>query len=115
MISGSRACGNVQFEVQGELMGVSFCDQANESERDHEVDVSVARSVRNGMLGFGVLAICELEPTVKMYPALTMDQQILLQGVDIMGPAIDIVDRKVKGGENFVGDDPAIPSGVVGF
>jgi len=48
---------------------------------------------------------------VRMYPALNMPPETLLQGLDIMEEAIDTVQRK---GAN-VGDYPPMPSGNVGF
>jgi hypothetical protein len=46
-----------------------------------------------------------------MYPALNMDEAILLEGLDRMEESIDAIER----GGITVGDYPAMPSGNVGF
>lgn len=46
-----------------------------------------------------------------MYPALNMDKDVLLAGLDLMEEAIDAVQRKGV----TVGDYPPMPSGNVGF
>jgi len=63
------------------------------------------------MLVNGVWAICDTEPTVRMYPALNMDKQVFIQALDIIELAIEAVEN----GAPLVGDYPAIPSGVTGF
>jgi 4-aminobutyrate aminotransferase-like enzyme len=90
----------------GLLMGVSFraTDESIES-------YYVGRSVRDEMLRRGVWAICEHEAQVRMYPALNMDEAILLEGLDRMEESIDAIER----GGITVGDYPAMPSGNVGF
>ncbi len=90
----------------GLLMGVSF-----RSPEEDGNNIFVARAVRNAMLINGVWAICGGDPTVRMYPALNMDEQVLLEGLDIMEAAIQQVDK--SGGS--VGDYPAMPSGNFGF
>jgi 4-aminobutyrate aminotransferase-like enzyme len=90
----------------GLLIGVSF-----RSPEEDGNDIFVARAVRNAMLMNGVWAINGVEPTVRLYPALNMDEQVLLEGLDIMEAAIQEVDK--SGGS--VGDYPAIPSGNFGF
>jgi len=90
----------------GLLIGVSF-----RSPEEDGNDIFVARAVRNAMLMNGVWAIHGVEPTVRLYPALNMDEQVLLEGLDIMEAAIQEVDK--SGGS--VGDYPAIPSGNFGF
>lgn len=100
------------YEIVGEvrtlglLMGVSF-----RAQREQDEDYYVARSVRDAMLRGGVWAICDNEPQVRMYPALNMAPQNLLQALDIMEEAISEVQREGI----TVGDYPAMPSGNVGF
>lgn len=89
----------------GLLLGVSF-RAGNVAE-----DYYWARSVRDEMLRLGVWAICDSEPQVRLYPALTMDEAILLEGLDIMEVAIDTINRSGV----TVGDYPAMPNGNVGF
>ena len=95
-----------QVRNLGLLMGVSF---AAESEPGEEF--FLARAVRHEMLRRGVWAICDNQAQVRMYPALNMPPETLLEGLDIMEEAIDAVQRK---GAN-VGDYPPMPSGNVGF
>ena len=63
------------------------------------------------MLVNGVWAICDTEPTVRMYPALNMDKTVFIEALDIIETAI----QSVEGGVPLVGDYPAIPTGVTGF
>ena len=95
-----------QVRTLGLLMGVSF-KNPNSSEEDY----FIARSVRDQMLRLGIWALCDSEPTVRMYPALNMDKKVLLQGLDLMEEAINQVNLT----GNTVGDYPALPSGNVGF
>lgn len=95
-----------QVRGKGLLMGVSFRDEAPDGEEYY-----VARSVRDEMLKRGVWAICDHEPQVRLYPALTMDESVLLEGLDIMEAAIEQVDRHGV----TVGDYPPVPTGNVGF
>ena len=90
----------------GLLMGVSFTSAEESAE-----DFHLARSVRDEMLRRGVWAICDNEPQVRMYPALNMDESVLLAGLDRMEEAIDQVQRAGVS----VGDYPPLPSGNVGF
>jgi hypothetical protein len=46
-----------------------------------------------------------------MYPALNMDERVLLEGLDITEAAIATIEKN----GNTVGDYPALPTGVVGF
>ncbi len=94
-----------QVRALGLLIGVSF--NAPEGEEDEHV----GRSVRDEMLKRGVWAICENERQVRLYPALNMDEAVLLEGLDVMEEAIDQIDR----GGVTVGNYPAMPSGNVGF
>jgi acetylornithine/succinyldiaminopimelate/putrescine aminotransferase len=87
-------------------MGVSFRALEPDTESYY-----VARSVRDGMLRRGVWAICDNEPQVRMYPALNMDENVLLDGLDRMEEAIQAVQRNGV----TVGDYPPMPSGNVGF
>lgn len=94
-----------QVRALGLLIGVSF--NAPEGEEDEHV----GRSVRDEMLQRGVWAICENERQVRIYPALNMDEAVLLRGLDAMEEAMDFVERHGV----TVGDYPAMPSGNVGF
>jgi acetylornithine/succinyldiaminopimelate/putrescine aminotransferase len=95
----------------GLLMGISFT-HPNKAQFGNDYDDSfVARTVRNEMLVNGVWAICDTEPTVRMYPALNMDKQVFIEALDIIEAAI----QAVENGTPLVGDYPAIPSGVTGF
>jgi acetylornithine/succinyldiaminopimelate/putrescine aminotransferase len=90
----------------GLLMGISF------DHPDTEIDaIWVARTVRDQMLQKGVWAICNEESTLRMYPALNMDQEVFMQALDRVEEAIDTVNR----GGKLVGDYPGMPSGVEGF
>ena len=95
----------------GLLMGISFTHPNRDNMADDYDDSWVARTVRNEMLINGVWAICDTEPTVRMYPALNMDQQTFMQALDIIETAIQTVEK----GDRLVGDYPPIPSGVTGF
>ena len=95
----------------GLLMGISFTHPNRYNMADDYDDSWVARTVRNEMLINGVWAICDTEPTVRMYPALNMDQQTFMQALDIIETAIQTVEK----GDRLVGDYPPIPSGVTGF
>ena len=63
------------------------------------------------MLNHGVWAISDREDTIRMYPALNMDEKTLLEGLDIMHEAI----RYVNEHGQVEGDSPAWPTGVAGF
>ncbi len=95
----------------GLLMGISFTHPDRDQMADDYDDSWVARTVRNEMLINGVWAICDTEPTVRMYPALNMDQQTFMQALDIIEAAIQTVEK----GAELVGDYPPIPGGVTGF
>ena len=95
----------------GLLMGISFSHPDPASLDEGYEDSWVARTVRNEMLINGVWAICDTEPTVRMYPALNMSQENLLRALDIVEFAI----QEVENGAQLVGDFPAMPSGVTGF
>jgi 4-aminobutyrate aminotransferase-like enzyme len=90
----------------GLLMGISF------GHPDTEIDpIWVARTVRDELLKKGVWAICNEESTLRMYPALNMNQEVFLLALDRVEEAIDTVN---KGGK-LVGDYPGMPTGVEGF
>ena len=95
-----------QVRSLGLLMGVSF---AGESVPGQEF--FVARSVRHEMLRRGVWAICDNQAQVRMYPALNMPAEVLLEGLDIMEEAIAAVQHSGA----TVGNYPPMPSGNVGF
>lgn len=95
-----------QVRTLGLLLGVSFKHPDTDGEYYH-----VARSVRDEMLLRGVWAICDHECQVRIYPALNMDEKVLLDGLALMEEAIAHVERNGV----TVGDYPPMPSGNVGF
>ncbi len=95
-----------QVRTLGLLLGVSFNNAAEEGE-----EYATARSVRDQMLRRGVWAICDHERQVRMYPALNMDEAVLLEGLAKMEESIEHVQRHGP----TVGDYPPMPSGNVGF
>ena len=95
----------------GLLIGISFCNPALHVKENPLANIYMARSVRNELLRNGVWAICEMEANIRMYPALNMEAQQLLQGLEIPEAAIASIEES----GNTVGDYPALPSGVVGF
>ena len=98
-----------QARGSGLLLGVSFGKP--ESAGADEKDWWTARAVRGMMLEHGVWAISDQEDTIRMYPALNMDESVLREGLDIMEDAI----RRVEEHGHTEGDAPAYPSGVAGF
>jgi acetylornithine/succinyldiaminopimelate/putrescine aminotransferase len=97
-----------QVRANGLLMGVSFHEPDPGADRQ---DWWVARAVRNQMLKHGVWAISDREDTIRMYPALNMDEAVLREGLEIMHKAIEHVAEN----SHDVGDSPAWPTGVAGF
>tara|TARA_R110001599_G_scaffold353817_1_gene598938 strand:+ start:69866 stop:71266 length:1401 start_codon:yes stop_codon:yes gene_type:complete len=95
-----------QVRSLGLLMGVSFAGESVPGE-----EFFVARSVRHEMLRRGVWAICDNQAQVRMYPALNMPAEVLLEGLDIMEESIAAVQRNGPA----VGNYPPMPSGNVGF
>ena len=95
-----------QVRGNGLLMGVSF-----ESPDAEAKNWWFARSVRSRMLDNGVWAISDREDTIRMYPALNMDETVLLEGLDIMEEAI----RYVNEHGQTEGNSPGWPTGVAGF
>ncbi len=98
-----------QVRGNGLLLGVSF--GKSEAAAKDEKDWWTARAVRGQMLENGVWAISDREDTIRMYPALNMDESVLREGLDIMGDAI----RYVEEHGHSEGDAAAYPSGVAGF
>ena len=98
-----------QVRANGLLMGVSF-KKPDDSPAD-EKDWWSARAVRSQMLQHGAWAICDHEDTIRLYPALNMDEKVLREGLAIMEEAIRHVDQH----GHSEGDAPAYPTGVAGF
>ncbi len=98
-----------QARGNGLLLGVSFGKP--ESARGYEKDWWTARAVRGKMLENGVWAISDREDTIRMYPALNMDEAVLREGLKVMEDAI----RHVEKHGHTEGDTAAYPSGVAGF
>ena len=63
------------------------------------------------MLENGVWAISDREDTIRMYPALNMQESVLREGLEIMEDAIRYVEKH----GHTEGDAAAFPSGVTGF
>ncbi len=95
-----------QVRANGLLIGVSFRSPVSD-----EKDWWYSRSIRSRMLANGVWAISDREDTIRMYPALNMDDKVLLEGLEIMREAIEYVSRHGQ----TEGDSPAWPTGVAGF
>ena len=93
----------------GLLLGVSFGKP--ESASEDEKDWWTARAVRGKMLENGAWAISDREDTIRMYPALNMEESVLREGLEIMEDAI----RHVEKHGHTEGDTVAYPSGVAGF
>lgn len=98
-----------QVRASGLLMGVNFQKPANAEAA--EEDWWSARAVRGKMLENGVWAISDKEDTIRMYPALNMDEKILREGLAVMEDAIRHVDEH----GHSEGNAPAFPTGVAGF
>lgn len=95
-----------QVRGNGLLLGVGL-----QSADDHDKDWWVSRAVRSRMLDNGVWAISDRESNIRMYPALNMDEQVLLDGLEIMREAIAYVNEH----GHDTGDSPAWPTGIAGF
>lgn len=95
-----------QVRGNGLLLGVGF-----QSPNPDEETWWYARAVRSQMLENGVWAISDREDAIRMYPALNMDEKVLLEGLEIMEEAIRHVDEHGQ----QLGDSPAWPTGVSGF
>jgi acetylornithine/succinyldiaminopimelate/putrescine aminotransferase len=110
IMSGWEQYGIVrQVRASGLLIGVNF-QKPNSADADEENWWS-ARAVRGKMLENGVWAICDKEETIRMYPALNMDEKVLREGLSIMEEAISYVDEH----GHTEGNAPAFPTGVAGF
>jgi 4-aminobutyrate aminotransferase-like enzyme len=98
-----------QARGNGLLLGVSF--RTAHGAEDDAKDWWTARNVRGRMLEHGVWAISDHEDTIRMYPALNMDENVLREGLAIMEEAIGHVAEHGYSED----DSPAFPSGVAGF
>ena len=120
----AKRLGNIAAEIMGEwetysivrqargnglLLGVSFAKP--ESAGADEKDWWTARAVRGKMLENGAWALSDHEDTIRLYPALNMDESVLREGLQIMEDAI----RQVEKHGHTEGDMVAYPSGVSGF
>jgi acetylornithine/succinyldiaminopimelate/putrescine aminotransferase len=94
-----------QARALGLLMGVSFRDP-NAGD-----DWLLSRGVRSIMLQNGAYPICDNgEVTVRMYPALTMEESVLREALEIMEAAIVHVTEHGPS----EGDYPTYPTGDYG-
>ena len=89
----------------GLLMGVSF------KNLDGGEDWLTAREVRSRMLNNGVWAISDGESTIRMYPALNIEEKVLVEALNIMAEAIAYVSQN----GHTEGDYPSYPTGDAGF
>jgi 4-aminobutyrate aminotransferase-like enzyme len=92
-----------QVRLNGLLMGVSF-----QSPNEDEKDLWYAREIRNQLLKSGVWAIGDQEENIRMYPALNMDDGVLMEGLGILEEAIKHVEQHGQS----VGNAPRMPTGV---
>ncbi len=95
-----------EVRCNGLLMGVAFHPGNGDEE-----DWWCARAVRGRMLRQGVWAINDRESAIRLYPALNMAEETLLEGLQVMEDAIDHVSRH----GHTEGGAPAWPTGVAGF
>ena len=95
--------------MAGISLGVTFAkpDSADAEEKDWWT----ARAVRGKMLENGVWAISDRQDTIRMYPALNMEESVLREGLQIMEDAIKYVEEH----GHDEGGTAAWPSGVSGF
>jgi 4-aminobutyrate aminotransferase-like enzyme len=94
-----------QARSLGLLMGVSFQDPEGGD------DFLLSRAVRSEMLQNGAYPICDTEEvTVRMYPALTMEESVLREALEIMEAAIATVTEH----GSSEGDYPTYPTGDYG-
>ncbi len=98
-----------QVRASGLLMGVSF-KKPHDAPADEE-DWWTARAVRGKMLEHGVWAISDQAVTIRMYPALNMDEKVLREGLEVMETAI----RHVNEHGHTEGNMPPYPTGSAGF
>jgi 4-aminobutyrate aminotransferase-like enzyme len=92
-----------QVRLNGLLMGVSF-----QSPNEQEKDLWYAREIRSQMLERGVWAIGDKEDSIRMYPALNMDDEVLMEGLSLLEEAIVHVEQHGQ----TVGNAPRVPTGV---
>jgi 4-aminobutyrate aminotransferase/(S)-3-amino-2-methylpropionate transaminase len=95
-----------QVRGNGLLLGVNFKNPDQQQEHWW-----TARAVRSRMLQNGVWAISDNEDTIRMYPALNMDESVFREGLQVMQEAISYVDQH----GHSEGGGPAWPTGVSGF
>jgi 4-aminobutyrate aminotransferase/(S)-3-amino-2-methylpropionate transaminase len=100
-----------QARGNGLLLGVSFGKPESADADADEKDWWTARAVRSRMLENGVWAICDRQDTIRMYPALNMDESVLREGLQVMEDAI----RHVEEHGHTEGDAAAYPCGNGGF
>ena len=94
-----------QARALGLLMGVSFRDPNGGK------DWWISRGVRSAMLRNGAYPICDNEEvTVRMYPALNMEESVLREALEIMEDAIVHVSEH----GHAEGDYPTYPTGDYG-
>ena len=74
-------------------------------------DAEMERAIRGRMLEQGVWAISDRQDTIRMYPALNMDESVLREGLKIMEDAILHVEEQ----GHTEGDVAAYPRGNAGF
>ena len=98
-----------QARGNGLLLGVSFGKP--ESADADEKEWWTARAVRGKMLESGVWAISDRQDTIRMYPALNMEESVLREGLQIMEDAIQYVEKH----GHIEGDAEAYPCGAGGF
>ena len=90
-------------------MGVSFNKSAfTDPDAEHWWS---SRAVRGEMLQRGVWAISDHEDTIRLYPALNMNEETLREGLEIMETAI----KEIENGAAIEGNGTAFPTGVAGF
>lgn len=94
-----------QARALGLLMGVSFRDP------EGGPDWHLSRAVRSQMLRHGAYPICDNEEvTVRMYPALNMEESVLREALEVMETAIvHVIEHGTR-----EGDYPTYPTGDYG-
>jgi len=60
------------------------------------------------MLERGVWAIGDQEDSIRMYPALNMDDEVLMEGLSLLEESIEHVEQHGQS----VGNAPRVPTGV---
>ncbi len=92
-----------QVRLNGLLMGVSF-----QSPNKEEKDSWYAREIRSQLLKRGVWAIGDKEQNIRMYPALNMADDVLMEGLSRLEEAIVHVEQHGQS----VGNAPSVPTGL---